>query len=77
MLRLSHNPVLTNRYSMYAVEQCPKALAWMASLALAAGRTEDARGWVVELIGAVVLTEKARALAGQSDPAPLDTASMS
>ncbi len=77
MLRLSHNPVLTNRYSMFAAEQCPKALAWMAALALAAGRTQDARGWMVELIGAVVLTERARIAPGQSDLAPLDTASMS
>jgi len=57
MPRLSHNPVLTNRYSMFAAEQCPKALAWMVALALAAGRTADARGWMVELIGAVVLVK--------------------
>jgi hypothetical protein len=57
MLRLSHNPVLTNRYSMFAAEQCPKALAWMASLALAAGQKQDASAWMTELIGALVFVK--------------------
>jgi uncharacterized membrane protein YecN with MAPEG domain len=77
MPRLSHNPMTPTRYSMFAVEQCPKALAWMASLALAAGKTNDARAWVVELIGMVVLVKHARLAQDPSDRAPQDTASMS
>lgn len=41
-------------YSMFSASQCPKALSWMAALALAAGKTEDAEQWVVELIGALL-----------------------
>lgn len=47
-------PVTTCKYSMFSSTQCPKALAWMASLALATGRREDAEQWLVELIGAVL-----------------------
>ena len=34
--------------------QCPRALAWMASLALAAGDRAGAEGWLVEVIGALL-----------------------
>lgn len=67
-----------SRYSMFAAEQCPKALAWMASLALAAGKSADARAWLVELMGAIVLVKGlARTERDPSDPVPRDTASMS
>lgn len=62
---------------MFAAEQCPKALAWMASLALAAGKTVDARSWLIELVGAIVLVKVARAQPDSAEPAPRDTASMS
>ena len=66
------------RYNMFAVEQCPKALAWMASLALAAGKSADARAWLVELIGVMVLVKSAtRTERDPLDQAPRDTASMS
>lgn len=77
MLRLSHNPMTPCRYSMFAAEQCPKALAWMAALALATGKTADARSWLVELMGAIVLVKAARASTDSADRAPRDTASMS
>lgn len=77
MLRLSDNPMTPCRYSMFAAEQCPKALAWMASLALAAGRTAEATAWMVELIGSIVLNERVRTGFGTSSPAPRDTASTS
>jgi hypothetical protein len=47
-------PVTTCKYSMFSTSQCPKALSWMASLALAAGQVEDAENWLVELIGAML-----------------------
>lgn len=77
MQRLSHNPMTPTRYSMFAVVQCPKALAWMASLALAAGKRDDARAWVVELIGSVMFVSVVRTAQGLNDQAPRDTASMS
>lgn len=78
MLRLSDNPMLACRYSMFAAEQCPKALAWMTALALAAGRTADAQTWMIELIGAVVLVKSVRARAADGNvPALRDTANMS
>lgn len=51
---LEEPPVTTCKYSMFASAQSPKALAWMAALALATGHTEDAESWLVELIGAVL-----------------------
>lgn len=56
-------------YSMFSASQCPKALSWMAALALAAGKTEDAEQWVVELIGALLFSRALSAGAG------VDTAS--
>lgn len=44
-------------YSMFSASQCPKALSWMAALALAAGKTEDAEQWVVELIGSILFRD--------------------
>lgn len=75
MLRLSDNPMLACRYSMFAAEQCPKALAWMAALALAAGRTADAQAWMVELISAMVLVKKTSSVATTRETR--DSASMS
>jgi hypothetical protein len=51
---LPKDPVTPCKYSMFSARQCPKALAWMASLALAADRREDAEQWLVEAIGALV-----------------------
>ena len=77
MLRLSDNPMLACRYSMFAVEQCPKALAWMAALCLAVDNVNDAETWLIELIGAVVLVKNVRVRSGSNGPALRDTASMS
>lgn len=50
-------PVKTCAYSMFSSAQCPKALAWMAALSLAAGRPGDAETWLVELIAAVLFRQ--------------------
>lgn len=76
MLRLSDNPMPACRYSMFATEQCPKALAWMAALCAVTDRSRDAGQWLVELIGAVVLVRGHRASSGRVS-ALRDTADMS
>lgn len=50
----SEAPVTTCKFSMFSTAQSPMTLAWMASLALAAGRREDAENWLVEMIGALL-----------------------
>ncbi len=77
MLRLSHNPMQACRYSMFAAEQCPKALAWMAALALAAGKPIDAHAWFVELMSAVVLVKGRGRSGGDATRALRDTVGMS
>lgn len=77
MLRLSHNPMQARRYSMFAAEQCPKALAWMAALCAATGRDDDAVAWLVELMGVIVLEGKAPSRAGFGDRALRHTPGMS
>ncbi len=77
MLRLSNNPMTPCRYSMFAAEQSPLALAWMASLALAAGKKGDAQAWMVELISAMVFVQNARARAALCDRVPRDIADRS
>lgn len=47
-------PVTPCKCPMFSTTQCPKAFAWMASLALAAGQREDAEHWLVEVIGALL-----------------------
>lgn len=44
----------TCKNAMFSASQCPKALAWMASLALAAGQRDAAEHWLVEVIGALL-----------------------
>lgn len=75
MLRLSDNPMPACRYSMFAAEQCPKALAWMAALCVVTDNMKDAEQWMIELIGAVVLVKKTAAVSPIR--ALRDTASMS
>jgi hypothetical protein len=72
-------PVTTCQYSLFSTSQCPKALAWMASLALAAGRREDAEGWLVEVIGALLfrVTDTAEATSRDRPAARSSTARMS
>ena len=72
-------PVTPRKYSMFSSTQCPKALAWMASFALAAGKREDAEQWLVEMIGAVLFRVSEPGEASALDhPAPRsDTAGMS
>lgn len=60
---------------MYSNKQCPKALAWMAALCAASGRGHDAQGWLVELIGVIVLSEQSAGYTTASSRQ--DTASMS
>lgn len=69
----------TRAYSMFATEQCPKALAWMAALSAATGRGLDAEAWLVELVGALVFTAQARQAAstGASPPTSQDIVSTS
>lgn len=48
------DPVMPCEFPTFSVAQCPKALTWLASLALAAGQRENAEGWLVEAIGALL-----------------------
>lgn len=67
------------KHSMFSATRCPKALTWMASLALAAGRREDAERWLIEAIDAPVFRVNDSAEATRHDlPAShTDTAHMS
>jgi hypothetical protein len=61
-------------YSMFSRDQCPRALALMVGLSLAAKRNSDAGQWFVELIGALVLRgDRSVDAATAAAPAPRDT----
>lgn len=50
--------MMPREYSVFSSEQCPRALALMAGLCVACGNNGDANQWLVELVGAVVLSRQ-------------------
>lgn len=78
-MRLSNNPtsMRTDLHNVQASERCPTALAWMASLALAAGDHVAAEHWLREVVAALVFNRAAGATRATVTPAPQDTTRMS